>query len=72
MTNNDIVNWGENWYEFKYYSYRDGCICVYVYKMSEDEYQEFSEAFSKSHELLQRNGIKTVSEYIKACLAFNA
>lgn len=70
MANNDIVNWGETWYEFEYYSYHDGCICSY--KMTEDEYQKFSAEFNKSSELLCRNGIKTVPDYIKACLAFNA
>lgn len=70
MTNNDLVNWGENWYEFKYFSYHDGCNCSY--KMPEAEYQEFEEKFNQNVEQMHRLGFKTVPDYIIACLAFNA
>jgi hypothetical protein len=70
MTNNDIVNWGEGWYEFKYYSYRDGCICLY--KMPEDEYQKLKAEYEELKDLQAMKKFKNVHDYIIAVLAFNA
>lgn len=69
MTNNDIVNWGENWYEFKYFSYKEGALCLY--KMPQDEFEEFKEDYEKIKDVCTRRGIKTLQEYICAVLSFN-
>lgn len=70
MNNNDIVNWGETWYEFHYFSYHNGCNCSY--KMTDSEYKEFEETFNQDTEKMYRLGFKTVPDYIIACLAVNA
>lgn len=69
MTNNDLVNMGETWYEFKYFSYRDGAMCLY--KMPQDEFEEFEKAYREIKDVCARQGIKSLQGYIQAVLALN-
>ena len=69
MTNNDLVNMGESWYEFKYFSYRDGAMCLY--KMPQDEFEEFEKAYEKIKGVCAHQGIKSLQGYIQAVLALN-
>lgn len=69
MTNNDITNMGESWYEFKYFSYKEGAICLY--KMSQAEFEEFKEAYEEIKGICARQGIKSLQGYIQAVLALN-
>lgn len=73
LDNNELTNYGENWYEFEYYSYLDGCRCLY--KMPEHEYEHFKERYDnwsdETREVMLNQGIKTLDEYIKAVLALN-
>lgn len=68
MTNNDIVNWGESWYEFEFYGYRNG-FCTY--KMSQDEYEGFVTEFNNNFRTLARLGFKDIHSYILAVLSYN-
>lgn len=68
MTSNDIVNWGESWYEFKFYGYRKG-FCTY--KMLQDEYEGFVKEFNEKKRTLTKLGFKDVHSYIMAVLAYN-
>ena len=69
MTNNDITNMGESWYEFKYFSYKEGAICLY--KMPQAEFEEFKEAYEKIKGVCARQGIESLQGYIQAVLALN-
>lgn len=60
---------GESFYTFKYYSYRDGAVCEY--KMPSDEYEELAKKYHEHEDLMKRQGIKSVEEYIKTVLALN-
>jgi hypothetical protein len=69
MTNNELTNWGESWYEFRYFSFREGAFCGY--KMTQEEYDGFAKEFEEKKELFTKNGIRDVPAYIRAVLSYN-
>ena len=69
MTNNDLTNMGETWYEFKYFSYRDGAMCLY--KMPQDEFERFEKHYEEIKDICEHNGIHSLEGYIKAVLSLN-